>query len=64
VANLRTRFSEYLPFGLEAGIFLIPARPEFSPVPGAAYGYGGLTASMRTADDQALNWVAIGAALI
>ena len=64
VANLRTRFDEYLPFGLEAGIFLIPARQEFASRAGAPYGYGGLTASMRTADDQALNWVAIGAALI
>ena len=64
VANLRTRFGEYLPFGLEAGIFLIPARQEFASRAGAPYGYGGLTASMRTADDQALNWVAIGAALI
>ena len=64
IANLRTRFGEYLPFGLEAGIFLIPARPESSPLPAAPYGYGGLTASRRTADELALNWVAIGAALI
>ena len=64
VANLRTRFSEYLPFGLEAGIFLIPSRPEPSPQPTPPYGYGGLIASRRTADDAALHWVAIGAALI
>lgn len=64
VANLRTRFDEYLPFGLEAGIFLIPSRPEPAPLPLAPYGYGGLHASLRTADDEALHWVAIGAALI
>ena len=28
VANYRSRLHEYLPFNLEAGIFLIPSRPE------------------------------------
>lgn len=64
IANLRTRFNEYLPFNLEAGIFLIPARTEFGALPSVPYGYGGLSPSRRSADVDALHWLAIGAALI
>ncbi len=64
IANLRTRFGEYMPFGLEAGIFLIPSRAEFVGVPTGPNGYGGFNALRRTADDEALHALAIGAALI
>jgi hypothetical protein len=64
VANLRMRIDEYLPFGLEAGIFLVPARAE-PPVaePLAPYPYGPLRMT-PTEQADALNWVSIGAALI
>ena len=49
VGNLRTRIDEYLPFGLEAGIFLVPSRAEtpraeppgaYGPRPGSRGGNG------------------------
>jgi hypothetical protein len=67
VGNLRSRIDEYLPFGLEAGIFLVPAREEKAIAePVIYYGYGGRgrrRAAMMESED-ALLWVSIGAALI
>ena len=37
VAKLRARLTEYAPFVLESGIFLIPSRPE-ATLPAAAPG--------------------------
>jgi hypothetical protein len=40
VGNLRTRLDEFLPFGLEAGVFLVPSAAEVIPLPMQVYGYG------------------------
>ncbi len=64
VGNLRTRIDEYLPFGLEAGIFLVPSRAEPPRAePPGAYGPGRDRAA-ETDNADALQWHAIGAALI
>ena len=64
VGNLRTRIEEYLPFGLEAGIFLVPSRAEQPRTePPGAYGPGRDRAA-ETDNADALQWHAIGAALI
>ena len=41
IGNLSSRLDEYMPFGLEAGIFLVPSREE-RPIaePETYYGYG------------------------
>jgi hypothetical protein len=59
--NYRTRLDEYLPFNLEAGIFLIPSRAEFRRVPAMGYASPPAVAAGQT---DALQWLAIGAALI
>ena len=66
MANLRTRFDEYLPFGLEAGIFLIPSRDRNSPPePVRHTATAGSPHRCGPQDDaRRCNWVAIGAALI
>ncbi len=64
VANFRTRLDEYMPFSLEAGIFLIPARPEPSPLAYPTYGSALACAPWLTAAADPLDWLAIGAALI
>jgi len=65
VGNLRSRIDEYLPFGLEAGIFLVPSREE-RLIAALPYGYGGRgrprAALLETVD--ALLGISIGAALI
>ncbi|MBN9559407.1 MAG: hypothetical protein J0H14_01600 [Alphaproteobacteria bacterium] len=64
VGNLRTRIDEYLPFGLEAGIFLVPLRAERPrEEPPAAYGPGQDRGAEIDSVD-ALQWHSIGAALI
>lgn len=67
VGNLRSRLDEYVPFGLEAGIFLVPSREEH-PVaePVVQYGYGrrGRQRAAMMEHLDALKWVSIGAALI
>jgi hypothetical protein len=64
VANYRTRLDEYLPFGLEAGIFLIPSRPAPAPrVPAVPYGRAQDFAG-TIEEAEALQWLAIGASLI
>jgi hypothetical protein len=68
VGNLRMRLDEYMPFGLEAGIFLVPSREEKAiPEPFAQYGYGarGRTRGAILEDDaDVLLWSSIGATLI
>ncbi|HKM74535.1 MAG TPA: hypothetical protein VJX94_31495 [Stellaceae bacterium] len=65
VGNLRSRMDEYLPFGLEAGIFLVPSREErlIAELP---YGYGGRSRprSALLENVDALFGISIGAALI
>ena len=64
VGNLRTRIDEYLPFGLEAGIFLLPSRAEAPHAePPGTYGPGRDRVA-ETDNADALQWHAIGAALI
>ncbi len=64
VGNLRARVDEYLPFGLEAGIFLVPSRAERArEEPPGAYGPGRDRAT-ETDSADALHWYAIGVALI
>lgn len=60
VTNLQIRLTEYLPFGMEAGIFLIPCRGE------AAAGTGDYHASARRRgdDDDLPSQVAIGGMLL
>ncbi|MGH7062543.1 MAG: hypothetical protein ACREET_00545 [Stellaceae bacterium] len=65
VANCRARLDEYLPFGLEAGIFLIPSRSELAaPLPEGPYGMPRFGLELPEPPDDALQWLAIGASLI
>jgi hypothetical protein len=68
VGNLRTGLAEYLPFGLEAGIFLVPSRPLVRRLPRAVYGYGHVATADPCDGDEAsaddLRWFGIGAGLI
>jgi hypothetical protein len=61
-ANYRARLDEYLPFNLEAGIFLIPSRPEVAPLP-PRYGTRPVAAERIEGADPLLA-LAIGVALI
>jgi hypothetical protein len=66
VRNVQLRVPEFLPFNLEAGVFLEPSAAVVLPPPAAAYGYG---APLRTnpcggeVDDE-LWYVGVGAHLI
>jgi hypothetical protein len=62
IANFRARLDEYLPFNLEAGIFLIPSRPEIAPLQ-LGYGAGQAAAGGSEGADPLLS-AAIGVALI
>jgi hypothetical protein len=65
IANYRARLDEYLPFGLEAGIFLIPSRTELAaPLPEGPYGMPRFGLEPPEPADDALQWLAIGASLI
>ena len=66
VRNVQVRAPEFLPFGLEDGIFLVPARPEIlRPLP-VAYGYGVVNRwnPCGDHDEDDLRFVGVGAALI
>ncbi|MEJ2007582.1 MAG: hypothetical protein P8Z30_05385 [Acidobacteriota bacterium] len=67
VRNVQLRAPEYLPFGLEDGIFLVPSRPEvIRPLP-VVYGYGVQGNLRNLCGDQGegdLRFVGVGAALI
>jgi hypothetical protein len=61
--NLATRFGEYLPFALEAGIFLVPSHHAPLAVPRHAYGYG-MRLEGGDLDERDLLSLAVGASLI
>jgi hypothetical protein len=67
VRNVQLRAPEYLPFELEAGIFLVPSGPEILlPVP-VPYGYGPQAKHRDPCGDQDeddLRFVGVGAILI
>jgi hypothetical protein len=66
-ANVQLRAPEFLPFGLEAGIFLEPSRPVVLSrrPPGYGYGYGTAPAGDPCGgDDEDVRFVGIGAALL
>ena len=66
VHNVQLRAPEFLPFGLEDGIFLVPSRPEIlRPLP-VGYGYG-LQRKLDPCgdeDENDLRFVSVGATLI
>ena len=66
VRNVQLRAPEYLPFGLEAGIFLEPSRAAIITPVHHVYGVGLRTATDRCADqeDDELSYTGIGASLI
>ena len=66
VRNVQLRVPEYLPFGLEDGIFLVPSRPEIlRPLPVAyGYGLGNRWNPCGEDDEDDLRFVGVGAALI
>ena len=67
VRNVQLRAQEYLPFGLEAGIFLEPSRAAIIKRPHLVYGYG-LSRDIRDLcgghEDDDLRFVGVGASLI
>ena len=67
VRNVQLRAQEYVPFGLETGIFLEPSRSVacLPPPLGYGYGYGSQTWNPCGDDEEDdLRFVGIGAALI
>jgi len=67
VRNVQLRAQEYVPFGLEVGVFLVPSRSVVTLPPSVAYGYGyGLQRVDSCGDEEEddLRYVGIGAALI
>lgn len=66
VTNVQLRAPEYVPFGLEVGIFLEPSRPVIILPPPLGYGYGlyGRPWNPCNDDEDDLRFVSIGAALI
>jgi hypothetical protein len=71
VRNVQLRAQEYVPFGMEAGVFLVPSRPVAICPEVSAYGYGyGYGRTKETwnpcgcSDDDDLRFVGVGAALI
>jgi hypothetical protein len=63
VRNVQLRAPEFLPFGMEAGVFLIPSRPILKPLQ-LGYGYGALLDPCSDAQEDELRFLGIGAALI
>jgi hypothetical protein len=69
VRNVQLRAQEYVPFGLETGVFLEPSRPVICLPKPYGYGYGyGMRANpwnpCGEGEDDDLRFVGIGAALI
>jgi hypothetical protein len=67
VRNVQLRAPEYLPFGLEDGVFLVPSRPEILRPSPIAYGYGpqgNVRNPCGDQDENDLRFVGVGAALI
>jgi len=63
VRNVQLRAPEFLPFGMEAGVFLIPSRPILKPLQ-LGYGYGAIVDPCSQALEDDLRFLGIGAALI
>jgi hypothetical protein len=68
VRSVQLRAQEYVPFGLETGVFLVPSRPVVIKPLGGAYGYaygllGGPSNPCGLEEDD-IRFVGIGAALI
>jgi hypothetical protein len=66
VRNVQLRAQEYVPFGLETGVFLEPSRPVvLKPLP-VGYGYGlqGPWNPCGGSEEDDLRFVGVGAALI
>lgn len=64
VRNVQLRAPEYLPFGLEAGVFLEPSRPVILHPVRFAYGYGRPVHDFCDGDEEELWFTGIGANLI
>jgi hypothetical protein len=67
VRNVQLRAQEYMPFGLEAGIFLVPSRAVIAKRPHLVYGYGPLRKNWNLCsddEDDDLRFVGVGASLI
>jgi hypothetical protein len=69
VRNVQLRAQEYVPFGLEVGIFLVPSQPVIAMLEIIPYGYGyGLQARPWNPcggdEDDDLRFVGVGATLI
>jgi hypothetical protein len=63
VRNVQLRAPEFLPFGMEAGVFLVPSRPVVKPLH-LGYGYGTLVDPCGDVEEDDLRFLGIGAALI
>jgi hypothetical protein len=66
VRNAQLRAQEYVPFGLETGVFLEPSQPVVCLPKPAVYGYGSHPPAVDpcAGDEEDLRFVSIGAALI
>ena len=69
VRNIQLRSQEYIPFGLEAGVFLVPSQPELvAAVPhayGYSYGYGQAPPWNPCGDeDDDLRFIGVGTILL
>ncbi len=64
VSNVQLRAPEYVPFGMEAGVFLVPSQPVVKlPCIGYGYGYGNFADPCGDQEED-LRFMSIGAALI
>jgi hypothetical protein len=65
VRNVQLRAPEFLPFGMEAGIFLVPSGAILKqPQSGYPYGYGMFADLYGDTEEDDLRFLGIGAALI
>jgi hypothetical protein len=64
VRNVQLRMPEFLPYNLDAGVFLEPSATVYIPPPPTAYGYGALTDPCGDSMDDELWNIAVGAHLI
>jgi len=67
VRNVQLRAQEYVPLGLEVGVFLEPSRPVVFKLLPVAYGYGQLGQHLNPcgeSEEDDLRFVGVGATLI
>ena len=62
IRNVQIRLGEYLPFALEAGIFLVPSASQ--PVARVAHGYGERSTRPVCDDGEDIQVVGIGVGLL